>query len=124
MDCEEGFTCKASKCTPHQSRAGEVCVTDKGCEATLTCLGGLCSARKATAEDNARACAYIRGLVEVATRFQEAQTKERTAEAELILEFDAFAAECRAKFDEQDVRIETVTCIEGAKTVPDAVACP
>ena len=123
-DCEEGFTCKASKCTPHKSRVGEVCVTDKGCEAALTCLSGRCSEGKATAEDNARACAHIRGLMEAATRFHEAQSKEVTPEAELKAQLDAFAAECRAKFDGQVVAIETVTCISGAKTVQDAVACP
>ena len=122
-DCEEGFTCKASKCTPHRSRVGEVCVTDKGCKESLMCLSGRCSAGKSTAEDKARACAHIRGLVEAATRFQEAQTKERTPEAELALQLDAFAEECRSRLEEQDVSVETIACFEQSKTVPEVSAC-
>ena len=62
--------------------------------------------------------------MEAATRLHEAQIKEHTPEEELTLQLDAFAAECRAKFEDQDVAIETIACIEGAKTVQEAVACP
>lgn len=123
-DCEKGFTCKASRCTPHESRVGEVCVTDKGCEASLSCLEGRCSAGRATAEDNARACQHIRRLMEAATRFQEAQTGERTPEAELQLQLAAFTAECLEKFGARTTGIEKIWCIEGGKTLEAVRSCP
>jgi len=123
-DCVGGLTCKASLCTPLESRVGQVCVTDKGCAAGLACLGGRCSAGAASPDDNARACEHLRRLMEIATRGAQARAGEPADEAQLTVELDAFALECRTRFDAASATVEKVACIEAAKTLEQVQACP
>ncbi len=123
-ECSSGLTCKASLCTPLESRVGQVCVTAKGCAAGLACLGGRCSTGAASPDDNARACEHLRGLMEIATRGAQARAGEPADEAQLTVELDAFALECRTRFDAASATVEKVACIEAAKTLEQVKACP
>ncbi len=123
-DCEKGFTCKASRCTPHQSRVGEVCVTDKGCEAGLFCLQGSCSTGRASADGIARACQHLRGLMEAASRMSNTQTDQTPPDAQFNVEMAAFALECRERLTASGTTVEKAACIESVTVLDQVQGCP
>ena len=59
-----------------------------------------------------------------ATRLSDAQSGQHTPEEQLVLEMDAFALECRTRFDVKGATLEKVACVEAAKTLEQVTACP
>ena len=123
-DCTKGLTCKASQCTPERSRVGQVCVTDKGCIESLNCLQGRCSEGRASAAEIGAACQHLRGLMSAMTQRLSAGTGEAPNAAQMALEMEAFAMECRERLTQSGTTREKASCIANVKVLEAVQACP